>query len=613
MGDRYATIYTNKPFRIRHAALFLPGMKTRPRSSARRGKILAVLLGFLPLIAACAADWARLSPFTKVKCEGSSAVVQYQDREYELLSINDLAIAELLDLCRKAYRDNWDRRFAEDLVEVLELARRPMTKDQTVKLVLKDRTAGQIATIERALMTGKNRDAVHRSRLTPAGDAASSEDFPAALNRFDKALREQWAYYKASKVDFDAAIRGLREKLRSQPMDSNAFALELQKLIAFGIDGHSGVDGYRLPDGFLPFLIEPSGNRFVGFFEDRTRHLDPQYPFVSALDGKAIGEWLKAAAVLVPKGSPQYVRRNSLRTLRNVQFVRKELGLPASDELRVELEAANGTAKREIRLEIADKMPVFGTWPSGGSKMLPSNIGYLRIASMDEKAVEEIRVWMPRFREAKALVIDVRGNGGGSRDALQYLYSYLTAPTDPPRVANAAVHRLAPAFKEDHLQSRFLYPESAPIWKPAEREAIGAFKKTFRPQWQPPAGEFSDWHYLVLSRLNDDTVFHYGRPAAILMDEKCFSATDIFLAGLKGLPKVRLIGTASGGGSARAMKVGLTPSISVTLGSMVSFQADGTLFDGRGVVPDVVVESQPQYFVGGKDDVLESALATLSR
>jgi C-terminal processing protease CtpA/Prc len=97
------------------------------------------------------------------------------------------------------------------------------------------------------------------------------------------------------------------------------------------------------------------------------------------------------------------------------------------------------------------------------------------------------------------------------------------------------------------------------------------------------------------------------------MNEKCFSATDVFLAALKGMPNVTLVGTTSGGGSARAetFRLGNLP-ISVRLGSMVSFMRNGQLFDGRGIEPDAVVHPEPDYFVGKTDSALKEAVKIAS-
>ena len=41
---------------------------------------------------------------------------------------------------------------------------------------------------------------------------------------------------------------------------------------------------------------------------------------------------------------------------------------------------------------------------------------------------------------------------------------------------------------------------------------------------------------------------------------------------------------------------------------MVSFQSDGRLFDGNGVLPDVRVEPAPEFYIGGRDNALEEAV-----
>ena len=97
------------------------------------------------------------------------------------------------------------------------------------------------------------------------------------------------------------------------------------------------------------------------------------------------------------------------------------------------------------------------------------------------------------------------------------------------------------------------------------------------------------------------------------MDAGSFSATDVFLSGLKGVPGVVLVGEASSGGSAHAQVVELPMSgLKARFASMASFQASGQLFDGRGVQPDVEVRPEPEFFVtGGRDAVLERALALI--
>ena len=45
---------------------------------------------------------------------------------------------------------------------------------------------------------------------------------------------------------------------------------------------------------------------------------------------------------------------------------------------------------------------------------------------------------------------------------------------------------------------------------------------------------------------------------------------------------------------------------------MASFQPSGSLYDGNGVAPDLVVDPVPEYFLaGGRDNILERALELL--
>jgi hypothetical protein len=227
-----------------------------------------------------------------------------------------------------------------------------------------------------------------------------------------------------------------------------------------------------------------------------------------------------------------------------------------------------------------------------------------------EPSVAEIRSWMPKFRDAVGLIIDVRDNDGGDRDALHLIYSYLAYPSAAPRVFNAAAYRLHPSRKDNYLDRGYrMFKDDSEHWNSQERAAIAAFKKTFKPEWKLPEGQFSPWHYMVLSRSGDPGIFHFEKPVIVLMNAKCFSATDIFLAGLKGMKNVTLLGTPSGGGSgnSESLDLGNTP-IRVTLSTMASFQATGKLFDGNGVHPDILLHQEPEYYIGSRDNVLGRAL-----
>ncbi|MCI0352056.1 MAG: S41 family peptidase [Acidobacteriales bacterium] len=453
--------------------------------------------------------------------------------------------------------------------------------------------------------------------LASAQTAQESESatFHRALDEFKTALDERWSYRHANGANFDAAIAALHKKINAG-ISTDDFGLELQKIIALGIDGHARVTGYKLPtDGYLPFLLDADSEPVVAFNTERTAFLAEGFPYVDKIDGKDIKEWCAAAAVLIPKGSPQYVRRHCLVRLCELDYVRGQLKLPRKQTVEVTLASKDGRSRKKLTLPVAASSPKNSPWPPPGSRVLPGGIGYLRLPDLDaERSVQAIKRWMPEFRETAGLIVDVRDNTGGERHALRLLHSYLAAPSDPPRVVNVAAYRLHQAHKENHLaENHFMYRAAAKEWTDEERRAIAEFAKTFKPQWELPKGQFSDWHYLIVRRVYEPDIYHYRQPVVVLMNGKCFSATDIFLAGFKGMKNVTLLGTPSSGGSAYTQDVDLgATSLKVRIGSMASFQADGKLFDGNGVQPDVVVEATPEYYIGGPDNVLAEAVKRIT-
>ena len=553
-----------------------------------------------------------MSPFTRVDVTGDTARVIYDGVAYELVSIERLPTADVLAFCRKTYGRNADERFAADIVEVLTaMGKRP---GQTVHLVLRDPRTKELTTVEHAPLTPDNRKSVMEALRR--ADQIRPEQMPAALDAFERALVERWSYLGPSNFDHAATIADIRRRV-AQGMPPQLFLLELQKVIGRGIDAHARVDDWdrALPPGYLPFLVEPSGQRFVAFSPDRTGLLSADHPYVDSIDGKPLADWIASASAYIPDGSQQYVRGQGLRLLRSIQFLRREMGLKEKETIEVALMSEDGKGSKTLTLPVARSSPVYGTWPPENHRpAVPRDIEYVRVTSMDDHAVRRIAAAVRVAADARGLIIDLRDNGGGSRDALRELAALLLKPGEPPRVVNAAVHRLHPEHGPELMASRFLYPENWNGWSAAEREAIAQFKKTFRPQWPPPRDAYGDWHYMVLSRPADRREPPFDKPVVVLMNGKCFSATDVFLSALKGMPNVTLVGTPSGGGSANVntLRLAETP-VRVRLGTMVSFQADGRLFDKHGVEPDVRVEPAPEYFLGGADHQLEEAVRLINK
>lgn len=100
-------------------------------------------------------QWARVSPFTRVEClEDDEVRVEYEGKLYFLVSLDGFRTHEILASARRQFEEEWERRFVEDLVEVLEgMGHSPQDH---VELVLRE-ADGTRRTIDRAAMTHENR------------------------------------------------------------------------------------------------------------------------------------------------------------------------------------------------------------------------------------------------------------------------------------------------------------------------------------------------------------------------------------------------------------------------------------------------------------------------
>jgi hypothetical protein len=579
-------------------------------------------------------DFPKLSPFEAVKWNGDVPDVEVRGHWYRLEAIDGVKRADIVGFCHTTYDEIWDKRFEEDLVEVLTTMQHKPGKK--VDLDLTDVDTNKTVKLEGVEMTHENRQALWLARnegtgpkpaarpSAPAPKTIAKKEALEDLSELAEILEEHFSYRDrvgaGAKPAFD--WRRELEAIRTGIGDRvavDALGIQLWKLIANFGDGHSSValeKGDLTGGGFAPFLVGEAGGRFVGFRPDRSAFLSPGNPYLVKIDGVPIASWIEAAKSIVPRGSQQYVRRLAIRNLRSIEWLRGELGLPRKPAIEVELESADGKNRTTVAVAVTNEKPIYGDWPLGASRRLDGNVGYLRIAEMKDEPefVDAVLRELKSFADTRGLVIDVRGNGGGSRDLLRALFPCFMAPGDPPRVVSVAARRIGKGDSaggdEGCLADRFMYPLSSKTWSPAERAAIEGVARAFKPEWQPANVGFSPWHYFVLSRGTPPV--RYERPVVVLLDAGCFSATDIFLGAFKGWRNVTLLGSASGGGSGHAIHHTLAHShLAVRLSAMISYRPDGTLYDGHGIQPDVVLEPIADDFIGKDDSVLEAAVKRL--
>ena len=581
--------------------------------------VLALLLLLRPTPAHAGQDAQdKTSPFEALRWNGDVPEVLVQGDWYRPLLIHDVGVEDIIAFLERTQPGRVRKRFGEDLPEMMRKMGRVIPARVDLTMVrLADGARVRLAAVP---CTKENRRSIWSSnREAPDEGRAIASRIPRAeaiadLVEFRRRLDDQFAYRHLKDLSLDAELQRVADSFGAT-VEVGELSDALHLILMRSGDGHSMV---RSPlgskaSGHLPFLLADAGGGVVAFLPDRSGFLDATRPFVLALDDTPIEELIDAGRPWVVDGSEQLVRHRVLRGLREIESVRKRLGLRPNASVKCTLgERPDDPDPIEVELPMNRRRPAYGTWPRRDSGILDSNLGYLRIPGMSDRMVPHIRSSMADFRGTAGLVVDVRGNGGGTRSPLLALAGYLVGPDESPWVANVARYRASDRFPADHLEARFMARAEDPDWSDAEREAIARFAAEFGPEWDRSEG-FSDWHYLVLGPTGAAGEYFYDRPVVVLSDVGCFSATDIFLGALRGRPRVTLIGEPSGGGSARSQGFRLPHSgIEVRCASMASFRPDGRLYDGRGVEVDVVIRPEPEHLLeGGRDVVLDAAVEHL--
>lgn len=199
---------------------------------------------------------------------------------------------------------------------------------------------------------------------------------------------------------------------------------------------------------------------------------------------------------------------------------------------------------------------------------LPDTIGYLRIPSFSSAIPASTLDYVFSYlREAKGLVIDVRNNGGGML-------------SNVPQVLG-----------------RFI-----------DADVCGGY---IRHKTGPGPQEFSEPYEIKYEPARKHVRF-LNKPIMVLTNRSSFSAANDFVAVMKSLPQVRVVGARTGGGG------GLPFNSQLPNGWGIRFSAcpindchDQITEFGIDPSPGCEVHCTPQELADGKDRILEFALSNI--
>jgi hypothetical protein len=187
-------------------------------------------------------------------------------------------------------------------------------------------------------------------------------------------------------------------------------------------------------------------------------------------------------------------------------------------------------------------------------------VAYLVIGSWNGATVNvpAIDAALEQFRDAPALIVDVRMNGGGDD---QRAFEVAGRFTTQSRTVEYVKVRQGGSFGP--LTPRTISPRGA---------------------WQ------------------------FTRPVLLLIGHRCASSNESFIAAMRELPHVTLAGDTTAGSSGNPGTFPLAGGWSYTVSRWIAYTADMQIIEDVGIAPREVVAASASDFAAGRDPVLDWAL-----
>ncbi len=193
------------------------------------------------------------------------------------------------------------------------------------------------------------------------------------------------------------------------------------------------------------------------------------------------------------------------------------------------------------------------------------NAGYARYASFaDTVTPTHLDYLFTRFADRAGIILDVRSNGGG-------------AGGNAYRIANRLVSTRTVRGYQEYKAG-------------------------------PGRDDFTPPQNVVLSP--PDAGLRWEKPFVVLTNRSSYSATNLFVALVKGLDQVTVVGDRTGGGGGFPAFTELSNGWLMRVSAHRFFTADG-LNAELGIEPDVRVDMEQADEVIGRDTILETARAII--
>lgn len=427
----------------------------------------------------------------------------------------------------------------------------------------------------------------------------SPSDKVYGLSKFWQEVNYNFVYLdKVDRTMWDNRYRELISVVQNTKNDYEYYR-ELQKFCALLKDGHTNV---FLPQGMVQmntmfgdyrlFIENIDGKAIIVRTNFSKKDEIPFGSEVIAVNGKTTQKFIEENVAPYLSSSTDYVLQDwsmegLLSGLEGESFIVK-IKKPNNQIIELKLTHKN-TEEKEVYPAFEPERQLLDF------KWLDGNVAYLSLNSFQDEKIDSLFIQkLPELYKAKALIIDLRYNGGGNSDIGTAILKYLT--NDTILYGSKSSSRLhVPTYK---AWGKYVLP-----------------KDTLKSDWNKKAYLTYNDKYFYNFDYSADTIKLEAKrivvPTVLLMGHNTASAAEDFLIYADNQKHMTKIGENSFGSTGQPLLFELPGGGLARICTKKDTYPDGREFVGYGIKPDIVVKRKLKDYLTKKDPVLEKAVEFL--
>lgn len=424
------------------------------------------------------------------------------------------------------------------------------------------------------------------------------------LSKFWSEATYNFAFFDHAKINWDSTYKAFIPKIRATKSTWQYF-WEMQRFAALLKDGHTDM-------GFAPQLMIKPRSRWI-YIENFDKHfivtdMPVQYkdkvPLGSELisvDGMPLADYAEKELLPYICSSTDYVKWNTAarmifynRATDTAQVWHLQLRTPKGKIISYDYQFHTYDPKW-VRRDVNKSTPLL-------EYSEKDHVAIVKLNSFESSAtVDSFKKMLPKLYASKAVILDVRNNGGGDSGVGAAILSYFTE--EPVLIGSKWRTR-------EHLASFKAWGVGNDILKKGSiYKMMGDFGKK---EYLVTKGEY--WYEGDTSKFNN-----YAKnqrkltcPLIVLTGNNTASAAEDFLIYLSSLKsRAVTMGQRTYGSTGQPLVFDLPGIKNARICTKRDTYPDGRDFVGVGIIPDIEIPRNPADVISGRDRILDEAISKI--